>query len=270
MGFFDSFTGKSQQKELDRAQRDSNRLLDAGRKTAERQINDDTDRAEGLYRGVEGTLNDQYGVGRNALTQGRDSALGYLAPYLQGGQQANALYGDALGVNGLEKQQAFGANYAASDPFRAQNQGEAANSLMKVLNARGLSGSGYGAEAVARQQLLRGSEDYGNYLSRLGGYAQSGQQAAGQSAQIAGNYGGQIADYANNYGNAIGNLAGNRANNFNTRGNALANLTYGNAQQTAGMRNQYGNASAANKSTGINNLFNLAGTATKAFTAFGS
>lgn len=260
MSFFAAFTGKAQQKALDKGMAEGANLLDAGRKTAEGQINADVNRADSLYSGLGNEINRQYRENLGEINTSRNQALGYLNPYIASGGKANALYQDALGVNGLDRQQAFGANYAASDPFRAQNAQFANDQLMKLFNARGMSRGGMAAEAVARQNLARGSEDYGNYLSRLGQMYGQGQQAAGQAAGIASGYGGQRAALSQGYTNALANNAATRGQNFTGRGNALANLSYGNAQQVAGMNTNYANATAANKTTGINNLLNLGGT----------
>lgn len=267
MGFFDAFTGQTAAREIDRGRADSMDLLLRGQQTAEGMINADTDRAESLYQGVGSEVNRQYGENLSELNQSRNTALNYLNPYLTSGQGANQLYGDALGVNGAERQNAFGQNFAASDPFREQNAEMATNQLLKMMNARGMSRGGASLEAVARQSMARGSEDYNNYLSRLQGLQGTGQQAASQAAGISQTYGAQRADLSGNYTNQLSNLATNRANNFTQRGNTLGSLAYGNAQQGASVVTNQANAKAANSMTGINNLLRIGETAGRAYTA---
>lgn len=266
MSFFGSLFGTDQQKDIDRGFRESSNLLESGRRMAEGNINTGNNQADAALSGAQGFADTAYRDGINALDTTYREGQAFLNPYLRAGEQANALYGNALGLNGLSAQQAFAQNYAASDPFRQQNALMANEALMKTLNARGLSGGGYAAEAVARQNLMRGSEDYGNYLSRLSGAQAQGQQAAGAAAGLASDFGRNRASYLGEFQNAMGNYATQRGNNATNRGNALANLNYGNAQQTAGMRTGYANATAQNRSTGINNLFGIAGLGVNALT----
>lgn len=173
-----------------------------------------------------------------ALSQGYSGAMGdyktaqgMYDPYRQQGQQASNMYGNALGMNGLQAQKDFGSNYAASDPFREQNADFANNALMRQYNARGMGNSGTSALATQRASLERGSTDYNNYLNRLQGQSQQGFQATGQQAQLQ---------------------------------QGMGDMTYGYGQQRAGNEINYGNALAQSRSTGINNLMGLGGLAIKA------
>ena len=180
MGFFGSFFGNDQRKDIE---------------TANRQAT-------------------------GALTQGRDAAMGQYSqaremysPYAQQGQRANALYGDATGANGQGAYKAAMAGYAGSDPFRDQNADYANNALMRQYAARGQSGGNAGL-AVARAQTERGATDWNAYLSRLQGQGQMGLQATGAQAgltqgmgDLQSGYGQQMAGNAINYGNA---MAGSR------------------------------------------------------------
>ena len=137
---------------------------------------------------------------------------------------------------------------------------------MRSLNARGMSGSGYAAEAVAQQSLRRGSEDYNNYLNRLSGVRDSGQQAATNSAQLTGQFAGKRADIQRGKGAVFGA----RADNATGRGNALSTLSYGNAQQMANQRMGLANATASSRTQGVNNILGglstLGGMAISGFT----
>lgn len=263
MGFFDSFLNPGA-KQAKAGYADATGMLRSGEKRARGELNTGYDQAGNYLAQAGQGIGAAYDEAGNALNAGESKATGYLDPYIQSGGRANALYGDALGLNGAGAQSAFGANYAASDPFRAQNANFATEALMKSLNARGMSGSGYAAEAVARQNLMRGSEDYGNYLNRLSGVRDSGQSAATNAASIAGNFAQQRAGLATDRLGAQNSIYGAQAQNATDRGNALSNLSYGNAQQMASQRIGLGNALAESKSAGINNLFNLGGMALKA------
>lgn len=256
MGFFSALTGKAQKKDAEQGYAESTAMLNRGMTQAEGAIN----------QGYAGAATN-FGQARNALTDAYNkadsfyaNAPDYLTPYAETGNQANTMYGNALGLNGLDAQRAFGANYAASDPFRAQNAAMATDQLMKALNARGMSGSGYAAEAVARQNLARGSEDYQNYLTRLSGLQSQGQQTANQRMGYGMQAAGNRANLASGYGQQMAGTYGNQATMSANRGNALADLYYGNAQQNANMRTGLANARAQSRSTGLNNLLSLGST----------
>lgn len=267
MGFFSNFLnpGASDAKS---AYADSTRMLTKGANQARGELNTGFDQAGNYLAQAGQGVGAAYDQAGGALDRGQQQATEYLDPYVQSGGQANTLYGNALGLNGAAAQQSFGQNYAASDPFRNQNMDMANESLMRVLNSRGLSGSGFAGEAVARQSLARGSEDYGNYLSRLSGVRDSGQQAATNGAQFAGQFAGQRADLATGRLASQNSIYGAQAQNATSRGNALSDLSYGNAQQMAGQRTGLGNALAQSRAAGVNNLIGAAGMALKA-TGFG-
>lgn len=262
-----NFTGGKERRDARESFADTSRILNSGADQARGELGTGFDQAQGFFRNALKTGDRGYAAANTTLQQGGQQALSYLDPYIQSGTEADTMYGDALGMNGLKAQQDFGQNYAASDPFRAQNAGFATEDLMRSLNARGMSGSGYAAEAVAQQQLRRGSEDYGNYLSRLSGVRDSGQSAATNAASITGNIAGQRAQNFTNQGGARADVYGRMAANATGRGNALADLTYGNAQQIAGQRVGLGNALAATRQTGMNNFFKLGELATSAVSA---
>lgn len=263
MGFFDSFLNPGA-KQAKQGYADATGMLKRGESQARGELTTGFNQAGNYLSQAGQGIGAAYDQAGNALNAGESKATGYLDPYIQSGGRANALYGDALGLNGTGAQSAFGANYAASDPFRAQNADFATQAIMRAMNARGMSGSGVAAEAVARQNLMQGSQDYGNYLNRLSGVRDSGQSAATNAASIAGNFAQQRAGLATDRLGTQNAIYGAQAQNATDRGNALSNLSYGNAQQMAGQRIGLGNALAESKSAGINNLFNLGGMALKA------
>lgn len=116
------------------------------------------------------------------------------------------------------------------DPLFGSILGQQSNALLRQQNARGGT---YGGQAVMAAGRL-GLENYNNYLTRLQGQANQGAQIAGQQSNI-----------------KMGQ----------------ADLDYGFGATRAGSEINYGNASAAARSTGINNLLNIAGTAAKAYAA---
>ena len=259
-----NFTGGKERRDARESFADTSNILNRGAAQARGELGSGFDSAQGYLDNSLNGIGNGYASADRTLKRGGERALGYLNPYIQSGRRADGMYGNALGLNGVQAQQDFGQNYAASDPFRAQNANFATEDLMRSLNARGMSGSGYAAEAVAQQQLRRGSEDYGNYLSRLSGVRDSGQQAATNAASITGNVAGQRAQNYTGQTGARNDIYGRMASNSTDRGNALSNLTYGNAQQIAGQRVGLGNALSATRQTGMNNFFQLGALGTKA------
>lgn len=202
MSFWSDFTGKSAQKDLKRANAQA---------------------SEHLAQGYTQQRSDY------------ESALGDFTPYAQSGQQANAMYADAIGLNGVDARQQLVDQYAYADPFRQFNEDTANKAIARRWNAGGSYDSGAARLAAARANLERGSQDWNAMLDRWGGAAGQGMQAAGATAGIKTGMG----DNAYNY----------RATQ-------------------AGQAINQGNAMAASRSTLSNNLLGLAGTAVKAYGAF--
>jgi len=238
-------------------------------------VNKGYDAARGNLAAGYGTANQAYGQARtdvstgyknalSSLARGTNKAVGAYQPYSETGQNANALYSNALGLNGAAAQQTFQQNYQA-DPFRDANANFANNALMQVLNARGLSGSGAAAAAVAQESLRRGSEDYNNYLNRLSGLQSQGQQTVGSLANLYANQGQQAAQYGMQAGSDLANIQGNRAATGYNYGLGQAGLDTDQAITNAGNRINLGNAMAGSRGILGNNLMNLAGLAVKAY-----
>lgn len=238
-------------------------------------VNKGYDAARGNLASGYGTANQAYGQARSdvnsgyrnalsSLASGTNNAAGAYQPYSETGQNANALYGNALGLNGQAAQQTFMQNYQA-DPFRDANADFANEALMRTLNARGMSGSGAAAAAIAQESLRRGSEDYNNYLNRLSGLQSQGQQTAGSLANLYANQGQHGAQYGMQAGSDLANIQGNRAATGYNYGLGQAGLDTDQAITNAGNRINLGNAMAGSRGILGNNLMNLAGLAVKAY-----
>jgi hypothetical protein len=154
-----------------------------------------------------------------------DEAFDLFTPYAEQGQQANQLYGHAIGLGTDEEREAAQSRFF-SDPAMQSILGDQSNALLRQLNARGNTYGGKAALAGARV----GRENYEGWLNRLMGQGQQGGQYAGQQASIRSGQG---------------------------------DLRYGFGATKAGQEINYGNARAENRNTGINNLLNVAGTAAK-------
>jgi hypothetical protein len=160
-----------------------------------------------------------------------------LSPYAEGGVNANRLIGNALGVNGADAQREYYSGFQTDPGFQSEVD----------AGLRGIEGSANGRSGLYSGSTLKALQGYGqgkmgqaynNRLNALMGYGQQGMQAAGQQAQMASQYGGD-----------------------------RMNLEYGYGQQQAGNRINLGNAMAANRNTGINNLLGIGGVAARMFAA---
>ncbi|MBK8772301.1 MAG: hypothetical protein IPM06_18030 [Rhizobiales bacterium] len=257
--------GTDQRKDAKRGYADSTSMLESGYGAARGNLSQGFNKAETAYGQARGDVTGGYGNALSALQRGTSQAVGALQPFAQSGQQANTLYGNALGLNGGAAQQTFMRDYAGGDPFRASNAEFATNALMQALNARGLSGSGYAANAVASENLKRGSQDYESYMNRLGGMQQQGLGVAQNISGLYADQGAKAAQYGYNQGSDLANIQGQRAATGYNYGGALAGLDTDLATTKAGNRVNLGNALAASRSIGPNNLLQLGGLALKAY-----
>lgn len=269
MSFFGSLTGSDQRRDMRNAYADSTATVNKGYDAARNNLASGYGTANQAYGQARTDVNSGYQNALSSLASGTNNAVGAYQPYSETGQNANALYGNALGLNGAAAQQTFQRDYQA-DPFRDANADFANEALMRTLNARGLSGSGTAAAAVAQESLRRGSDDYNNYLNRLSGLQAQGQQTAGSLANLYANQGQQGAQYGMQTGSDLANIQGNRAATGYNYGVGQAGLDTDQAITNAGNRINLGNAQAASRGILGNNLMSLLGTAVNAYgTAYG-
>lgn len=202
MGFFDAWSGKAQKRAINEAKVEAKGYMDTG------------------Y----GRAQDAYGT-----------ADSYYQPYAQQGQQANALYGDAMGLGGAGGgQRALTAYQGAMNPYLQHQQDSAENALMRSMAARGMSASGPALLAASRARQDLGYQDYQNWMNRLGGMQQQGLGVAGARAGLQQNlgnlhmgYGQTMAGNAINHGNAMAAAEGIGWNNFFNAVGAAGNVARG-------------------------------------------
>lgn len=206
MGFFDSFTGASQKRAIADANAQATKFLNEG-----------------------------YDTASAALNKGYGEAQGYLDPYVTEGRSDQAMYRNALGLNGAGgSTAAMGAYQSARNPYADFQADQTTNALMRNYNARGMGMGGTAALAAARANNEQGYGDYQNWLGRIGNLGQQGYGASQASAGMSAQKGSQLADLGWNFNSA---KAGNAVN--------------------------YGNAMASASGIGVNNLFNALGLGTK-------
>lgn len=197
MGFFDSFTGGSQRRDIAKADKRATSMLERG-----------------------------YGQQQQAY----DAAGDYIEPYAADGRRAADTYNAFLGLKGQDAAQGAYDNLAALPAFQGQ-LAAGSNAILKNMNARG-AGAG-GSAAIAGQRVLQ--ENIGNWMDRYRSQGQQGFEAAGMQADLS---------------------------------TARGDNAYGYGATRAGQAINRGNAMAEARTTGINNILNLAGTVANAASGF--
>lgn len=150
---------------------------------------------------------DQYAQTRSDLSQYRDV-----------GTNALSRYQNLLGMNGQDAYQSSLNDYQQS-PFLSQLVKDTQRGVDASSAARGGLFSGATAQAIGDRtgQLYLG--DYNNYLSRIGGLVDTGQNAASQTGQFGANAAAGRSQAATAAGNATAGGWINAANGVN---NALS------------------------------------------------
>lgn len=100
-----------------------------------------------------------------------------LSPYMNAGKGAMDIYGNAIGLNGADKQSAFYNNFQ-TDPGWQASQNYAQRGLE---NSNAIQGRGYGGNVIAGlgdylQKNMLGA--YNTRLSQIGGVVDTGKSAA--------------------------------------------------------------------------------------------
>jgi hypothetical protein len=170
------------------------------------------------------------GQGYNQAYGDYTNAMQAFDPYVQSGQQANTFYNDALGLNG-DAARTTAIDTLTSNPLFQGQLGQESNAMSRVLNAQGASGGG--KAQLAAQRVFQ--QNAGSWLDRYANQGAQGLQATGAQAGMTA---------------------------------ARGDLSYGYGSTKAGNAIQYGNAMAANRSTGINNLMGVASLGVNALNAF--
>lgn len=151
-------------------------------------------------------------------------------PYIEQGRTGSDVYSQAIGLGTPEERAAAQERYF-SDPAMQAVLGQQTNALLRKFNASG-SGTGGGRLALAGTRV--GLENYGSWLDRVKGVGDQGFTATTGKSNV---------------------LLG--------RGDSR----WGYGATKAGQETSFGNAMAQNRSTGINNLLNVASLGVKAYAA---
>lgn len=192
MGFFNSFFGIDQRKDLKRANAQAESALSQG-------YGDQT----GYY----------------------NQAIGTLSPYQKQGTAANDMYYNALGTNGADAQNTA-INTITSNPLFQGQLEQDSNAVARRLNAVGQGGGGLAN--LAAQRVFQ--QTAGNWLDRYRDAGNQGFQASGAVAGLqqglgdnAMGYGATKAGNAINYGNALASSRNIGINNLLNTIGAVSN-----------------------------------------------
>lgn len=155
---------------------------------------------KGLITGFQTTGNNIINAGETASAGALDSAIGAYQPWVNSGTAANALYGDAIGLNGAEgNTRATGAFQTGPGYEFALDQGLQA--AERGASAGGMLGSGNLLTALTEYGQGTANKEYGSWLDRLNGVAGQGLSAAGGQAQ---GYGAKADLYQGTAGDRLG------------------------------------------------------------------
>lgn len=138
---------------------------------------------KGLITSFQTTGNNIINTGEQKSEGALNSAIGAYQPWVSSGQQANSLYGDALGLNGAEGnaratgafQTGPGYDFAVDESMRAAE---------RAASAGGTLSSGNLLAALQDRGNGLANQEYGGWLDRLNGV--SGQGLTAASGQAAG------------------------------------------------------------------------------------
>lgn len=116
-----------------------------------------------------------------------------LEPYREAGTTALSRYRDLLGFNGQEANATALKGYTQS-PFLSQLVQDSTSAVENSRAARGNFFGGGNLNEIGNNATKLYMGDYNNYLSRVGGMVDGGQNAAAQTGQFGAQAAGQRAD----------------------------------------------------------------------------
>lgn len=133
-----------------------------------------------------------------------EQTRGDLAPYRNAGATASTRYADLMGNNGDTARNAAFATYK-TDPAYDWQRNQAIDSVQGSAAARGSLFSGNTLRAISDRTQQIANTDYSNYLARLAGMSNSGQQAAASTGAFGANYANAASGLYQDRGNANAN-----------------------------------------------------------------
>lgn len=195
-------------------------------KQQKRDIEDSSARATGhLTKGFD----DARGYGERY----NEKAVGYLEPQIGSGRDAERMYRTATGLNGRDQQRGYYDDFQF-DPGYQDELSHGVRAIDRSAASRGMVNSGANVNAVADAGRRWASDAHRrrleDYFRLMGRGDQASSNAAGLTAGL---------------------------------GNSLMEMRSGQGQQLAGNEINLGNAVAGTRNIGLQNMLNIANTASK-------
>lgn len=141
----------------------------------------------------------QQASGQVSAQQGQNQAA--YAPFVNQGLAGLDLYGNALGLGGLDGQAQAQRTFQSSPGYQFQMD-QGVQALDRSAAAQGGLLSGGAAKALTGFGQGLANQDYGQWLDRLNNVGQQGQQAVGQQQVLNSGLTGQLAGLSADIGTA--------------------------------------------------------------------
>jgi len=180
--------------------------------------------ADKAAKAQETAANNSLALQKQQYEQSRADSL----PWMEAGKAALAQYQGELGLSTTGADgQPFQSQFTATPGYDFR-VAEGEKGIVNNLAALGMRGSGAALKAVERFRQDYASNEYGNYMSRLGGVAGMGQQQAQTNAATG-------ANFAANAGNTMQQAGAARASGYVGGANAWTNSLANFSNNAAGM-----------------------------------
>lgn len=159
----------------------------------------------------------KYNVAAQAqIGKARDEAVGYLDPYMEGGEKGFRTIADLYGLNGEDAQRMASGSFATSPGYQFRYD-QGVKAIDNAASAQGMRRSGATLKALTQFGQDTASGEYNNWLKGLQGLGTAGLASAGKGADVQMNAGNSIASLISKTGEA-------KANQGIAQGNLLGNL----------------------------------------------
>ncbi len=172
---------------------------------------------------------------QDQILKGVDQAEEYLSPYIDQGLDATNIYADAIGINGVDDQQAYFDAFQ-NDPGLQASLDKALGQTERSAAARGGLFSGRLAQSLFNQAQGAQYGAFTDRLNRLSALSNTGREGASQMGSLR---------FGANQG--------------------IADAKFGVAQQKAAGAKGLAQQIASSRGSGFSGLLNAAGTVAKAF-----
>lgn len=203
----------------------------------------------GVAPGVQNALTSGRDAGINALTSARDASAGELRPFIDTGQKATYTLANLYGLNSGGQVPPNALEMVRNSPDYQFAQTEGMRALQDANAGKGLLNSSEHLRSAQTFGQGLATNQFGNYVARLGALSGQGMSAAGTLTGANMTAGQGIAGLQSSTGNSLANylqsLGLNVSQLFQNQGNALAGVYTGQGNALAANAGQIGSAANA-------------------------